>query len=622
MIRSGFPHQNDGVTGLLLALLLFQTNPAPTGVATGMVIETNGTPAANVRVYAIPAGDLNATTPPDTAVFEGLAQTDAAGRYRLEIPVGRYYIAAGSVGAPTYYPDTPLIASARAILITAGAAVDGVNFSRYIPASQTGIFSSLPPGSTGVLSGIVKTAAGAPAAGVSVIASPVTPRTATGGTRAVTDTAGRYRIENVSPDAYIVVAGYLDNASVSPAPITTTPSTAMTALDFTLPPISQTTIRGHVRASGGRPAGGTGLLLTSVDPAPTGVTALLPRRSYVEVSASGDGSFEISGVPPGAYSLQARVSGTPSLTQALHVTDQPMDVDVSVPVSVVVGRIRLMDGSPVSNPVIREVALLTVSNPNDMETTVLPVSKDGMFSGVAGEEEYRFLFLDLPTEYVIRSITAGTTDLLKEHLHVSGDSPVDIDVRVALDPAVPTMRGRVVDAMTGGASSAERVKLCCFDSVPYHQTSAKLREDGSFEFFRLPPGSYTANLQAPKLLRLVDSEIEIGDKEGSNGAIRTMVSYDRFVAVMATIVASNGASDLPADSMATVTLTSPNDLFHVRVTARTDAQFWFYVPEGIRYSIAVTELPAGYKVKSIVQSADVFVGDAPSPSRITISLTP
>src|SRR6185295_16298843 len=94
--------------GLLLAFLLFQVNAVPTGAATGIVRSAAGTPAAGVRVYAIPAGDPTVVSA-GASVFESLTQTDAAGRYRLDVPAGRYYIAAGSVNSPTYYPDTPII---------------------------------------------------------------------------------------------------------------------------------------------------------------------------------------------------------------------------------------------------------------------------------------------------------------------------------------------------------------------------------------------------------------------------------------------------------------------------------------------------------------------------------
>src|SRR5262249_22253290 len=133
-------------------------------------------PAVAVRVYAIPAGDPNVAAIVGT-VFESLAQTDASGRYRLEVPAGRYYIAAGSVDSPTYYPNDTSVASAKVITVSAGGMVLDVNFSRYIPATSVrlppAIVSALPPGSTGLLSGVIRNSDGSPASGISVVAVPV-----------------------------------------------------------------------------------------------------------------------------------------------------------------------------------------------------------------------------------------------------------------------------------------------------------------------------------------------------------------------------------------------------------------------------------------------------------------
>jgi hypothetical protein len=159
------------MTALLLAFLMIQAGPAPKGFATGIVRDANGSPASGVRVYAIPAGDANAASTGAT-VFESLAQTDTSGRYRLEIPAGRYYIAVGSVSAPTYYPDAASIASAKAISIVAGSTVESVDFSRYTAAAASTQavlavrpLSPLPPGSTGVLSGVVRNVDGSPSVG-------------------------------------------------------------------------------------------------------------------------------------------------------------------------------------------------------------------------------------------------------------------------------------------------------------------------------------------------------------------------------------------------------------------------------------------------------------------------
>ena len=75
---------------LFLALLLFQAAvPARTGsgIVTGTVLSTDGTPAAGVRVAAVPVPESNQTA--GTPVPSSIGQTDIAGSYRLEnIPPG------------------------------------------------------------------------------------------------------------------------------------------------------------------------------------------------------------------------------------------------------------------------------------------------------------------------------------------------------------------------------------------------------------------------------------------------------------------------------------------------------------------------------------------------------
>jgi hypothetical protein len=87
------------------------------------------------------AGDSGAATS-----LSALAQTDEQGRYRLEgIPVGRYYIAAGRVDLPTFYPGTSDLTKARVFSVTPGGAVSGIDFVmldtsvRVIPANGPGL---------------------------------------------------------------------------------------------------------------------------------------------------------------------------------------------------------------------------------------------------------------------------------------------------------------------------------------------------------------------------------------------------------------------------------------------------------------------------------------------------
>jgi hypothetical protein len=64
------------------------------------------------------------------ASLTSLAETDEAGRFRIEnIPPGNYYIVAGRVDQPTYYPGTAEIRGGRLIAVAAGETVSGIDFS-------------------------------------------------------------------------------------------------------------------------------------------------------------------------------------------------------------------------------------------------------------------------------------------------------------------------------------------------------------------------------------------------------------------------------------------------------------------------------------------------------------
>jgi len=115
----------------LLTLLMAQgilSLPGETGTVSGVVRTSAGTPAVGVRVSAMVPPDAT-TEVASASSLSALAQTDDEGRYRLEgIPVGRYYIIAGRVDLPTFYPGTSDMNMARVFSITPGGAVSGIDF--------------------------------------------------------------------------------------------------------------------------------------------------------------------------------------------------------------------------------------------------------------------------------------------------------------------------------------------------------------------------------------------------------------------------------------------------------------------------------------------------------------
>jgi hypothetical protein len=114
---------------LALTILMAIQDPAVSrgGTVTGILRTAAGTPAPRVRV----AATLVPSDPSDisTSALVSLSETDEHGRYALEnIPPGRYYIVAGRVDRPTFYPGKLESASGTILEIVSRATIPGVDF--------------------------------------------------------------------------------------------------------------------------------------------------------------------------------------------------------------------------------------------------------------------------------------------------------------------------------------------------------------------------------------------------------------------------------------------------------------------------------------------------------------
>jgi hypothetical protein len=125
----------------IMPLLLRQgipLSPSQTGTVTGTVRTPEGKPAVGVRI----AARVLPETPQEAATaLSSLASSDEEGRYRLEaVPPGRYYITAGRVDTPTFYPGTTDMPRATEVRITAGGSVAGVDFTIQEVSLQPALF--------------------------------------------------------------------------------------------------------------------------------------------------------------------------------------------------------------------------------------------------------------------------------------------------------------------------------------------------------------------------------------------------------------------------------------------------------------------------------------------------
>src|SRR6185295_19736547 len=93
------------------------------GTVTGQLHFPDGRPAEGVRVAAM-AAPASSSPSNEVNVLLGITETDRSGRYKLvDIPSGRYYIVAGLVGLPTYYPGSQASSGAVGVTVRPGDTV-------------------------------------------------------------------------------------------------------------------------------------------------------------------------------------------------------------------------------------------------------------------------------------------------------------------------------------------------------------------------------------------------------------------------------------------------------------------------------------------------------------------
>jgi hypothetical protein len=197
-------------------LLLVQAGPArpqEIGIVTGVIRSSEGTPTPGVRVFA----RSTASVSEGQTVLEAQTETDATGRYLLEIVPGQYNIGAGFLDAPTWYPATADIKTARPVNVSANITVSLDITTSSINGNIQVLILNAADGAPmkGVTVGLTGTPAralqhGQSAASVLLSARSVSQQTDASGNTAFRNlVAGIYRIQPrfsgyVAPDTLVV----------------------------------------------------------------------------------------------------------------------------------------------------------------------------------------------------------------------------------------------------------------------------------------------------------------------------------------------------------------------------------------------------------------------------------
>jgi hypothetical protein len=483
------------MTTLLMVVALLmpaQSSQSQTGIISGQLLTDRGTPAPGVRVAAMPVpreGDSGVPT------LVGLALTDSNGHYKIDkIDPGTYYVTAGKIDQPTYFPGVGVMSAAKPVLVTAGSSITGIDFRTYEPPSfsisgravprpglqippnsrmsigggmgqqqaeikadgsfefvrlQAGtyrlqytptpfpapitititdkdvkdILFPVPPPPIFV-TGNIAMEDGSAAPSVSLAFVPVVPGTTTEVTSrqwfAISLTEGDYRVAAKRlPNGYTVKTLTVGATNLLTSTLTLTHAGPLAVVTATLTPTATVPFLGRVVSSRGDLLKLRKISLESGE----GVESL-------EGQVRADGSFAFGRVAPGKYVAVIALEEDPQVVTMPVVIPAAgsQAAEIRIPELRKLSLSMTVEGNSTGTP--SPVAILRFTDADGIVTSISvdSAARDMPFGFSLREGQYRLSVSIRQSTSVVKTLTAGTVDLLKEPLTVGTQSPPEIRI--------------------------------------------------------------------------------------------------------------------------------------------------------------------------------------------------
>ncbi len=363
----------------------------------------------------------------------------------------------------------------------------------------------------GAVTGVLQTREGAPAAAIRVSALPAPPpniRPSDGQnyygattplSTTVTDAQGRFRLANLAPGRYFVVASPFGYSTFYPGTTNADGATVVTVADSTVGNVDFTVVM---------PPGGNVSGRVDVPPAPAAqeraILSGLALGELLETPVGADGSFSFGHLPKGSYLLSLFPAPPGMASRPFTVGETDTRVDLVRPV------VQTVSGRVVAERGPLPTALLAFTT--EVSYVSIPINADGTFSTRLQRARHTVDVGGMPTGYSLGSVRLGTQDLTKG-LEVGAGDVTGLVITLAAPARFARLRGKVADAAAARLKNA-RVELTGRTIRPLE---AAVNPDGSFEFPALVPGTYRVRLpEAPEiapvfvLMGQQDAEVQVG----------------------------------------------------------------------------------------------------------------
>jgi hypothetical protein len=307
-----------------------------------------------------------------------------------------------------------------------------------------------------------------------------------------TNNDGRYRFENVPAGSYYIVAGRVNAATYSAAPIAVTARSTVQAPDLELSATSGgLTVKGRVTMEG-IPLGQAPAIEIRLN-GTVSAGAAGTARVQVSTNIARDGSFQIPSVPPGRYNVMffPDVVGARAVDIDRDVDDLQLTIPLASWLVQVDGTVKVDGIAPIPS------AGFTLIN----TTGAGAERRAGFFAetftmSLINSGEYRFQVRDLPPGYFVISVTAGAVNLLTEPLVVHPVQLPKIAITLGVSQAIPGVR--VIGRLTDIERSLRPTGVHLVAADRELRLLAPVEPDGSFTFPLVPAGTHKVEL-TPKV---------------------------------------------------------------------------------------------------------------------------